>query len=46
MTTLSPEVVRTDPEIHAIYEINMKEIIGLIADGLEGNSRGKCISRA
>ena len=38
MTTLSPEVVRADPDIHMAYEANMNKIIGLIADGLEGPS--------
>jgi len=46
MTTLSPEVVRTDKKTHEIYETKMKEIVSLIADGLEGNSRKECISRA
>ncbi|PHS69274.1 MAG: TetR family transcriptional regulator [Methylophaga sp.] len=46
MTTLSPEVVRTDPEIHALYEAKMKQIVALIAEGLEGNSTDECTARA
>ncbi|MGL1921404.1 MAG: TetR/AcrR family transcriptional regulator [Hyphomicrobiales bacterium] len=36
MTTLSPEVVRADPETHQIYENKMQTIITLVADGLDG----------
>lgn len=46
MTTLSPEVVRAGQELHATYEAKMKKIAGLIANGLEGNSRDECLSRA
>ncbi len=46
MTTLSPEVVRSDPEVHSVYESKMKKIVGLIADGLIGDSREDCLSRA
>jgi TetR/AcrR family transcriptional regulator, transcriptional repressor for nem operon len=46
MATLSPEVVRTGPEVHKAYEAKMLEIANLIADGLEGDSRDKCLSRA
>ncbi|MBL4629817.1 MAG: TetR/AcrR family transcriptional regulator [Paraglaciecola sp.] len=46
MTTLSPEVVRTKPKLHAVYEEKMLEIVGLMANGLAGNSRQECISRA
>jgi TetR/AcrR family transcriptional repressor of nem operon len=46
MTTLSPEVVRTKPELHAIYEEKMSEIVELMAQGLVGNSHQECLSRA
>lgn len=45
MTTLSPEVVRTKPELHTIYEQKMLEIVELIAQGLDGDSHEECISR-
>ncbi|SLN17867.1 HTH-type transcriptional regulator SrpR [Roseovarius litorisediminis] len=38
MTTLSPEVARADPEVHMAYEAKMNKIVGLIADGLSGDS--------
>ena len=44
MTTLSPEVVRTKPELHAIYEEKMIEIVKLMAQGLEGDSHEECLS--
>jgi TetR/AcrR family transcriptional repressor of nem operon len=46
MTTLSPEVVRTKPELHAIYENKMVAIIELMALGLDGDSHEDCLSRA
>lgn len=46
MTTLSPEVVRSKPEFHAIYEKKMCEIVELIARGLDGASNEECVSRA
>jgi TetR/AcrR family transcriptional repressor of nem operon len=46
MTTLSPEVVRTKPELHAIYENKMVAIIELMALGLDGDSHDDCLSRA
>ncbi len=46
MTTLSPEVVRAGPEMHAAYEAKMKRIAELVAYGLEGSSRDECRSRA
>ena len=46
MTTLSPEVVRAGPELHAIYETKMKKIADLIANGLKGNAKHKRLSRA
>lgn len=46
MTTLSPEVVRTKPEFHAIYEKKMLTIVELMAKGLEGVSRKERLSRA
>ena len=38
MTTLSPEVARSDPEVHRAYEVKMNQIVGLMAYGLGGNS--------
>lgn len=38
MTTLSPEVARADPDLHRAYESKMNRIVGLIADGLDGDS--------
>jgi AcrR family transcriptional regulator len=46
MTTLSPEVVRTKPEFHAIYEKKMVAIVELMAKGLDGASRKERLSRA
>jgi len=46
MTTLSPEVVRTKPELHAIYEEKMLEIVELVAQGLVGRSHEECFSKA
>ena len=46
MTTLSPEVVRTKPALHAIYENKMVAIIELMALGLDGDSHDDCLSRA
>jgi len=46
MTTLSPEVVRAGPELHAAYEAKMKKIADLVANGLKGNSRDERLSRA
>lgn len=46
MTTLSPEVVRAAPELHLAYEVKMKKIVDLVANGLEGRTRDECISRA
>ena len=45
MTTLSPEVVRTKPEFHAIYEKKMIDIVELMAKGLDGISHEECLSR-
>jgi len=45
MTTLSPEVVRTKPALHAIYEEKMLEIVGLMALGLDGETSEECFSR-
>lgn len=45
MTTLSPEVVRTKPEFHAIYEEKMIDIVELMAKGLDGVSHEECLSR-
>ncbi|NQZ53704.1 MAG: TetR/AcrR family transcriptional regulator [Piscirickettsiaceae bacterium] len=46
MTTLSPEVVRTKPELHEIYEEKMIEIVELMAQGLIGNSHEECLFKA
>ncbi len=46
MTTLSPEVVRTKPELQRIYEDKMLEIVTLMANGLSGDSEEECLSRA
>jgi TetR/AcrR family transcriptional repressor of nem operon len=46
MTTLSPEVVRTRPKLQSIYEEKMKEIVELIAQGLDGDSQEECLSKA
>lgn len=46
MTTLSPEVVRTEPETHAIYEKKMVMIADLVAKGLAGGSLDERKSRA
>lgn len=46
MATLSPEVVRTKPELHAIYEEKMIEIVELMAQGLVGNTHEECLSKA
>lgn len=46
MTTLSPEVVRTKPELHAIYEEKMLEIVELMALGLDDESHEACLARA
>ena len=46
MTTLSPEVVRTKPELHEIYQEKMIEIVELMAQGLIGNSHEECLFKA
>jgi len=46
MTTLSPEVVRAAPEVHAAYEAKMDEIIELVANGLDGDSKNERLCRA
>lgn len=46
MTTLSPEVVRTKPELHEIYQDKMIEIVELMARGLIGSSHEECLSKA
>ncbi len=46
MTTLSPEVVRASPELHAAYEAKMKIIVNLVANGLKGSSSDERLSRA
>lgn len=39
MATLSPEVARAAPELHAIYEVKMNKIADMIVDGLVGKNR-------
>tara|TARA_R110002073_G_scaffold196455_4_gene355614 strand:+ start:479 stop:1075 length:597 start_codon:yes stop_codon:yes gene_type:complete len=46
MTSLSPEIARAAPDVRAIYETKMKNIVDLIADGLAGRSREDRIARA
>jgi TetR/AcrR family transcriptional repressor of nem operon len=46
MTTLSPEVVRSNADIHVLYEKKMVDIVELMAQGFEGTSFEECISRA
>ena len=46
MTTLSPEVVRTKPEFHAIYEEKMIEIVELMAKKMDGVSHEECVSKS
>jgi len=45
MTTLSPEVVRTKPQLQSLYEEKMKEIVALVAQGIEGDSKEECIAK-
>lgn len=46
MTTLSPEVVRTKPEIQAIYEAKMLKIVEYMAQGLDVGSHEECQTNA
>ena len=46
MTTLSPEVVRTDDNMHATYESKMKKIVKLLAIGLSDGTLEERQSRA
>jgi len=46
MTTLTPEVVRASPELHALYESKMKQITELLANGLKGQKRQERVARA
>ncbi|BBU60134.1 TetR family transcriptional regulator [Methylosinus sp. C49] len=46
MTTLSPEVARSEPEVKALFETKMKKIAGLVADGLPGGDEEQRLSRA
>ena len=39
MTTLSPEIARSDSSMHTAYETKMNMIVGLIADGLDGDTK-------
>jgi len=38
MATLTPEVVRSEPGVHALYEEKMSNIADLVAQGLAGDS--------
>jgi AcrR family transcriptional regulator len=46
MTSLSPEVVRAAPELHALYEEKMSHITRLIAEGLQGGDDQQRVERA
>jgi TetR/AcrR family transcriptional regulator, transcriptional repressor for nem operon len=46
MTTLTPEVVRSGPEVHAAYEKKMNLIVDLLALGLVGGSDEERRARA
>ncbi len=46
MAALSPEVVRSGPEMHAAYEEKMIRIVNLAASGLEGGSEKERQARA
>ena len=46
MTTLSPEVARSDLDVHTAYEAKMNRIVGLIADGLNGDTKAARHARA
>lgn len=46
MTTLTPEVVRSGPKVHAVFEAKMNLIADLIAQGLLGISSEDCRARA
>ena len=46
MTTLSPEIARADPKMHALYEKRMEIIINLIADGLASGDKDQRRARA
>lgn len=46
MTTLSPEVTRSNPDMHAVYESGMTRIVDLLADGLAGGTNDERRARA
>jgi len=46
MTTLTPEVVRSDDELHEIFEAKMTEIVKRATDGLSGGSQQDLEARA
>lgn len=46
MTTLSPEVVRSSPGFHEIYEKKMRKIVNIMASGLAGKSNDDKQSKA
>lgn len=46
MTTLSPEVARSSPKLHTVYEEKMNQIISSITRGLAGENEKDKIMRA
>lgn len=46
MTTLSPEVARSSPELQAVYEEKMSKIVDSIVRGLAGKNEQDKIARA
>jgi TetR/AcrR family transcriptional repressor of nem operon len=46
LQSLSPEVGRSDPEIRAVYEAKLLQVVDAVADGLEGGSRADRKKRA
>lgn len=46
MTTLAPEVVRSGPKVHALFEKKMNSIIDLIVEGLAGATHEERRARA
>lgn len=46
MTTLSPEIARSSPELHSVYEEKMNQIVALIVRGLVGDSEKDKTARA
>ena len=46
MAALGPEVVRSEPHVHAIYEKEMRRIVDLVSRGLAGGSVDERRARA